>query len=100
MKSLLAGLATLFNCYVVAFILIAGSCYVYLNWVAPWTYLYGIGMFVYLCVFVEHYTNPMNYVNEPSPPPTEWELEAAEFQRREDEWNDKMGYERDDPDYD
>lgn len=100
MKGFLNGMVELFFSYIFAFIIVLVGGYVYLHWVSPWTWLFGIAVVAYLIYAAEHYTNPKNYVNTPDRPPTEWELEAAEFQRREDEWNDKMGYERDDPDYD
>lgn len=98
MKDIWDGLVELFKGYVIAFILVLIGGYVYMHWMAPWTWLFVFAVFIYLCYAAEHYTNPKNYKNTPDAPREEWEDEAAEFQRREDDWNDNMGYPRDDPD--
>lgn len=100
MREFLGAIVELFFSYIFAFVIVLIGGYIYLHWLAPWTWLFWILVFIYVCYAAEHYTNPKNYVNTPDPPPTEWELEDAEFQRREDEWNDLRGYPRDDPDHD
>lgn len=85
--------------YLIVLLLVLFSIYVYMNWVAPWSYLYWVGLFVYLCVAAEHYTNPKNFFTyDEEKPLTENQLEAAEFQAREDAYNISRGRPIDDPD--
>ena len=89
----------LFN-YVIVLLVFIFSLYVYINWVAPWSVIYGILLLAYLIKAVDHYTDPRNYSRkyDGDDPVSEYRLEDNAFQQHEDEYNRRNGLPLDDQD--